>query len=110
MEARDSLTALQDLYQDLIAISTSQLPTIERLCLNLEAHVSDFKRLLDKPVKSEASRKSLSSGRKSASFEEFNFHHVTNLVICFRYHRSQRYQIHYQSGISRGGLAASGWS
>jgi nuclear pore complex protein Nup205 len=60
--AGDELKAIKDLHQELIFLSTSQLPNIEKLCGDLEAHIEAFRKLLDKPAKSESSRKTLQSG------------------------------------------------
>ena len=62
MEDQGGLEGLQGLHQDLIALSTSQLRNVDRLRVELEAHVDDFRRLLDKPKKDEASRNKLWSG------------------------------------------------
>lgn len=57
-----SLEGLRGLHQDLIALSNSQLRNVERLWAELDARVDEFRRLLDKPRKNEASRKTLQSG------------------------------------------------
>jgi nuclear pore complex protein Nup205 len=62
MAEEDSLVALQALHRDLCAHIDLKLPVVERLIQNLEAHLEDFKTLLDKKGKSEASRQALSSG------------------------------------------------
>jgi nuclear pore complex protein Nup205 len=58
----ESLERLRDLYQDLLAFSETRLANVERLWLELESSVDEFRRLLDKPAKNNASRQSLSSG------------------------------------------------
>jgi nuclear pore complex protein Nup205 len=58
----DSLQRLQGLHQDLVEFSESRLANVERLWLELEASIEDFRKLLDKPPKSNASRESLASG------------------------------------------------
>ena len=63
MAGQDNLEALRDLHQDLVDLSTSQLPVIERLLVSLEANIEAFRQLLDKPVKNDASRQSVSSGK-----------------------------------------------
>jgi nuclear pore complex protein Nup205 len=61
----ESLERLRDLYQDLLAFSETRLANVERLWLELESSVDEFRRLLDKPAKNNASRQSLSSGMLS---------------------------------------------
>ena len=61
----ESLERLQGLYQDLVAFSETRLANIERLWLELEASIEDFRQLLDKPLKSNASRESLMTGIKT---------------------------------------------
>lgn len=62
----ESLDRLQGLYQDLLAFSETRLANIERLWVELEASVEDFRTLLDKPSKSNASRESIAKGIRSA--------------------------------------------
>jgi nuclear pore complex protein Nup205 len=62
MAEEDSLAALQGLHRDLCAHIDLQLPVLERLIQNLEAHLEDFKALLDKKPKNDASRQALSAG------------------------------------------------
>ena len=62
MAGQDNLDSLRDLHQDLIALSESRLANIERLCVDLEAHIDEFKRLLDKPPRNDASRSIVLSG------------------------------------------------
>lgn len=50
------------LYQDLSSISEQPLLNIERLCVELENGIEAFRRLLDKPPKSNASRQAVLSG------------------------------------------------
>ena len=52
----------QGIHQDLIAISKAQLRNVDRLWSELDAHVDEFKLLLDKPAKNESSRKTLLTG------------------------------------------------
>ena len=58
----DSLEALQGLQRDLLALTASQLPTVERLWAELESQIDEFRKLLDKPRKNDASRRTLTSG------------------------------------------------
>jgi nuclear pore complex protein Nup205 len=63
MEDGDTLAGLRGLYQDLSALSDSSFVNIERLRVELEAHIEDFKKLLDKPSKNNTSRQAVLSGR-----------------------------------------------
>lgn len=62
MSALVSLEGLRGIHQDLIALSEDRLPNVERLWVELEARIEDFRRLLDKVSKNDASRQTLSSG------------------------------------------------
>ena len=66
----DRVAAIQGLHDDLLALSESRLPTIERLCAELDTHIEAFRELLDHKPNSEESRKKLSTGKLDA------------LVIC----------------------------
>ena len=72
MAAEDHLEALRELQHDLVALANSQLLNIERLWLNLEANIDAFRRLLDKPGRSEASRVRVVSGMFSSPSSFFN--------------------------------------
>lgn len=61
-ELQDNLAGLRGLYQDLSALSDSSFLNIERLCVELETHIHDFRKLLDKPAKNNASRQAVLSG------------------------------------------------
>lgn len=65
MTDSSSLDSLQGLHQDLLALSHCQLQNVDRLWAELEARVEEFRRLLDKPNKSNASRTALQSGNYS---------------------------------------------
>jgi hypothetical protein len=62
-EPQDTRNGLRGLYQDLCALSSSQLPNVDRLCFELETHIQDFRKLLDKPAKNNASRQAVLSGK-----------------------------------------------
>lgn len=62
-ELEDIRTGLRGLYQDLSAVSEGHLDNVERLCFELETHIQDFRKLLDKPAKNNASRQAVLSGR-----------------------------------------------
>ncbi|KKK19982.1 putative nuclear pore complex subunit Nup192 [Aspergillus ochraceoroseus] len=61
MESSETLVGLRGLYQDLSAISDSSFVNIERLRIELETHIQDFRDLLDKPTKNNASRQAVLS-------------------------------------------------
>lgn len=63
MEERDPTNGLRGLYQDLSSLSDPSVLNIDRLCLELEAHIEDFKKLLDQPTKNNTSRQTVLSGR-----------------------------------------------
>ncbi|KAL8736026.1 MAG: hypothetical protein Q9166_000588 [cf. Caloplaca sp. 2 TL-2023] len=62
MEGLGGVESLRALHQDLIALEYDQLRNIDKLCNELRAHVESFKNLLDRPSKSDTSRKKLESG------------------------------------------------
>ncbi|KAG8530379.1 uncharacterized protein KY384_004881 [Bacidia gigantensis] len=62
MSDQGDLEILQGIHQDLIDLSKAQLRSVERLWAELDARVDEFRKLLDRPRKNEASRKSLLSG------------------------------------------------
>ena len=58
----DSVERLKGLYQDLVAFSETRLANVERLSVELQASIEDFRKLLDKSAKSNASRQAFTSG------------------------------------------------
>lgn len=56
------LEGLELLHRDLVAQAEQRLPNIDRLWVQLEARLDEFRRLLDKAPRNEQSRKSLDSG------------------------------------------------
>ncbi|KAL5343111.1 nucleoporin Nup186/Nup192/Nup205 [Aspergillus crustosus] len=62
MEAQEPEHSLRGLFQDLSALSDSSLTNIDRLQIALDAHIHEFRNLLDKPTKSNESRQSVLSG------------------------------------------------
>jgi nuclear pore complex protein Nup205 len=64
MAELNSLESLQALYTDLLALSEKRLSSIERLGAEIDAHLRDFKNLLDKKPRNEQSRQSLATGTK----------------------------------------------
>lgn len=62
MAEEDGLLALQDLHSDLLAFSENRLQDIERLVNELDTQIEEFRTLLDKNGKGDASRKRLNEG------------------------------------------------
>lgn len=58
----DSLEALQGLHQDLLVLAERRLPVLERLAIELQDRLEDFRSLLQKSPKNDASRKAVQSG------------------------------------------------
>lgn len=64
MEEDDTLIRLQGLQADLVAFSETRLLNLERLWIELERSIADFRKLLDKQQKNDKSRQSLKSGTR----------------------------------------------
>lgn len=62
MSELSSLESLQALYTDLLALSEDRLSNLDRLGAELDAHIQDFKNLLDKKARNEESQKALATG------------------------------------------------
>ncbi|KAJ5713216.1 uncharacterized protein N7483_010397 [Penicillium malachiteum] len=62
-ELHENLAGLRGLYQDLSAASDSSLSNVERLIAELDHHIKDFRKLLDKPAKNNTSRQQVLSGK-----------------------------------------------
>ncbi|EPS32451.1 hypothetical protein PDE_07411 [Penicillium oxalicum 114-2] len=71
-ELHENLASLRGLYQDLSAITDSSFLNVERLILELETHIEDFQKLLDKPAKSNASRQAVLSGKITVAEVEYS--------------------------------------
>ncbi|KAF2825671.1 hypothetical protein CC86DRAFT_467332 [Ophiobolus disseminans] len=71
MAEPDSLAALEGLHRDLVSHIDHHMPVLERLINNLEAHLDDFRTLLDKKPQSEASRQALRAGNITIAEEEY---------------------------------------
>lgn len=67
MDGVDSMGGLRGLYQDLSGITESSIVNIDRLCVELETHLNDFRTLLEKPSKNDNSRKSVLTGEATLS-------------------------------------------
>lgn len=62
MTVPDDLVGLRGLHQDLLALEKSQLLDIEGLLVDLESRIDEFRKLLDKSPRKEASRNAILSG------------------------------------------------
>lgn len=62
MAEMNGLESLQALYLDLFALSESRISNVDRLEAQLNAHIEDFRNLLNKKSRNEQSRKSLGTG------------------------------------------------
>jgi nuclear pore complex protein Nup205 len=63
MDDNSMVGDLRGLYQDLSTISEWSIPNIDRLRIELEAHIEDFRKLLDKLTKNNTSRQAVLSGK-----------------------------------------------
>ncbi|KAL3460377.1 hypothetical protein BJX64DRAFT_278566 [Aspergillus heterothallicus] len=72
MESAENLVGLRGLFQDLSALPDPSFGTIDRLRVELEAHIDDFRNLLDKPSKSNASRQTVLSGKITVDDVEYS--------------------------------------
>ncbi|KAJ5312742.1 hypothetical protein N7508_003572 [Penicillium antarcticum] len=73
MEPKDTedIGGLGGLYSDLCAIEQHSNVNLERICFELEAHLPDFRKLLDKTPKNNASRQTVLTGKISSESEEY---------------------------------------
>jgi nuclear pore complex protein Nup205 len=64
MEPKDTedIGGLGGLYTDLCALDQPTAVNFDRLCFELEAHIPDFQKLLDKAPKNNASRQNVLTG------------------------------------------------
>ncbi|CAK97226.1 uncharacterized protein An14g06530 [Aspergillus niger] len=92
MEERDAATGLRGLYQDLSALSASSFVNIERLRVELETHIDDFKKLLDKPPKNNTSRQAVLSGFSRCANLAMRFHSGKITVDDLEYSINEEFQ------------------
>lgn len=71
MAEAGSLEALVLLQQDLTALTESRLLSVDRLWLQLENHIDEFKKVLDKPTRDSLSRQKLAGGKVELRDEEY---------------------------------------
>ena len=62
MTDQDSLESLRGLHQDLNALDQNRLRNVDKLWVDLDARVVEFRKLLDKSPKNEKSRRTLQTG------------------------------------------------
>ncbi|EDO00752.1 hypothetical protein SS1G_03225 [Sclerotinia sclerotiorum 1980 UF-70] len=62
-EQSSSLNEIQALHSDLLALSNSRLSNLERLAIELDAHIAAFRNLLNHKSRNEQSRKSIEEGK-----------------------------------------------
>jgi nuclear pore complex protein Nup205 len=67
--AADSLDELEALHRDLEALKENRMPNIDRLAAELEAHVDEFRSLLEQKKRNGESRRKLCSGRFNTIFQ-----------------------------------------
>ncbi|KAL2821527.1 hypothetical protein BJX63DRAFT_417926 [Aspergillus granulosus] len=72
MESAENLVGLRGLFQDLSALSDPSFGNIERLRVELDAHIHDFRNLLDKPTKNNTSRQTVLSGKITLDDVEYS--------------------------------------
>jgi nuclear pore complex protein Nup205 len=82
-ELHENLASLRGLYQDLSAIPDSAFLNVERLVIELETHIQDFQKLLDKPAKSNASRQTVLSGKWSPIISQLCFANPEDMSLNF---------------------------
>ena len=86
MGDRDTLAGLRGLYQDLSSLTESSFVNIDRLRDELEAHIDDFRKLLDRPPKNNSSRQAVLSGKHLSSMRNGKYN--LRLEPCLRYSES----------------------
>ncbi|EXJ78823.1 hypothetical protein A1O1_09225 [Capronia coronata CBS 617.96] len=80
----ESLTRLQDLHSDLVAFAETRLANIERLSLELEDSIQDFRKLLDKPTSTAGDRDAYNSGKITVGDVDYaindEFRHISRAI------------------------------
>jgi nuclear pore complex protein Nup205 len=71
MAETDDLESLQTLHADLLAASESRLNNVERLWVQLESRIEEFRSLLDKRPRNDQSRQSLTTGKIKVQEDEY---------------------------------------
>jgi nuclear pore complex protein Nup205 len=66
MSELGSLERLESLHRDLLSLSQFRLSNVERLWVQLEAHIEEFTRLLQKAPRNEQSRKTVTTGMRTS--------------------------------------------
>ncbi|EXJ84112.1 hypothetical protein A1O3_04779 [Capronia epimyces CBS 606.96] len=80
----ESLTRLQYLHSDLVAFAEARLANIERLSLELEDSIQDFRKLLDKPTPTAYDRDAYNNGKITVGDLEYavndEFKHISRAI------------------------------
>jgi nuclear pore complex protein Nup205 len=61
----DDLERIHSLHEDLLVVPESRLLNVDRLWGELESRLEEFKKLLEKPSRSDGSRRTLTTGMRS---------------------------------------------
>ena len=91
MTVPDDLVSLRGLHQDLLALEKSQLLDIERLLVDLEYRIDEFRKLLDKSPRKEASRNAILSGMNAPQSIRICvlLLLIANCYLLFEYRKNQ---------------------
>lgn len=81
MAEEDGLVALQGFHSDLVAFSENRLQDIERLVNELDGRIEEFRALLDKKGKADASRKLLQDGASTMALHAIAFYIIVALAL-----------------------------
>ena len=95
MAEEDSLLALQGLHSDLIAFSENRLQEVDRLISELDSRIDEFRELLDKKAKNDASRRELQKGTSLTLTSS------TSMSIASHFHASSTFNCARMSGGGR---------
>ncbi|KAI1620059.1 nucleoporin Nup186/Nup192/Nup205 [Exophiala viscosa] len=80
----DSLIRLQGLHADLVAFTETRLANIDRLWLELEESIHDFRRLLDKATPSACDKEVYNNGKISVGDQQYSinedFKHISRAI------------------------------
>ncbi|EHY53218.1 Nucleoporin [Exophiala dermatitidis] len=80
----ESLTRLQDLHTDLVAFAETRLANIERLSLELEDSIQDFRKLLDKATPTASDRDAYNNGKITVGEQDYavndEFKHISRAI------------------------------
>jgi hypothetical protein len=87
--ASDTLDDVEALHRDLESLKENRMPNIDRLAAELEAHVDEFRNLLDQKKRNSESRKKLCSGPSFCSGDcSFTSRLIFLRLTCLRLYRA----------------------